>query len=597
MGIPHLISYLQPYAVGKSLNTQQIVLDGPAFAYHVFYLSLGGRQAARNPFEGAPTYLELGELAIAWLDAMIESGATITKIYFDGFLPATKFDTRSQRMASYTNQVIVYNQIHTEIPFRNLPRKEPQLFSGPTVRTNFAKLPAVPFLVPAVLEALLNCERYRDITEVVPGEADLYCARYLEQHGGTVITGDSDLLIHNLGSDGAVSFFKEIEVKSDGKNELLYFQVYHPAAIAERLSLPSSHGLQSLAFEIVMDPHASFRKVVQNALILKSVKEHKNMYKDFIQEYTPSGISVVDPHVGVRSILKELDPRISEFVLQFRFYSEIAGRPLSSIEENAKDIHVFLPFLLDCPVRTNAWEISTATRQLAYGLINASLPRQQTFTVFEHRRQQKESTGRELSVPECSELDEACLTVIRLIERLESKIPKLSGFDKWLAMAVYQDLDLAASYGKVALSRGLVQMYKKQSFAHDGTLSWDSLHFLAQIQGSYYSFRMVKQLLRLVLSCSNSASMPESFRKLLRKFEELSPMSEVQDQRQYPTILQTISENNLITILEALLGIIKAPISKESKKEREKRKRDQGEPGLLAPRRKSTNPFAILEDE
>lgn len=73
MGIPHLITFLQPYSELRSLAGQKVAIDGPGFAYHIYYVSLTKRSALRNPFEAAPSYAELAQLAISWLDGLRSS--------------------------------------------------------------------------------------------------------------------------------------------------------------------------------------------------------------------------------------------------------------------------------------------------------------------------------------------------------------------------------------------------------------------------------------------------------------------------------------------------------------------------------------------
>jgi hypothetical protein len=228
----------------------------------------------------------------------------------------------------------------------------------------------------------------------VPGEADLYCAKYLSQYGGIVLTGDSDLLVHDLGQDGAVSFFKEIE--HSAISDTLSSQIYQPAAISQRLDLPISHGLHAFAFEILMDSHSTFRKLLVGARSLKAVTANPSDFKLFLKEYKQLRAPLnSNDSPKILPILRSLDPRISEYVLQYPYLAQIAGK--EEIAEVSETVHVFLPFLLDCPVRTNAWEVSTVIRQLAYGLINLIVPdTQQKVTVSEHRKQQDMSTGREL---------------------------------------------------------------------------------------------------------------------------------------------------------------------------------------------------------
>ena len=53
------------------------MVDGPAFAYHVYFICLNNRPAARNAFEAAPTYHEIGKTAIAWLDGLMAAGINL----------------------------------------------------------------------------------------------------------------------------------------------------------------------------------------------------------------------------------------------------------------------------------------------------------------------------------------------------------------------------------------------------------------------------------------------------------------------------------------------------------------------------------------
>jgi hypothetical protein len=70
MGIPHLTLFLQSYAEAQSIAGKHVVIDGPGFAYHIYYTCLSARSGARNPFEAAPSYEELGKACIAWLNGL-----------------------------------------------------------------------------------------------------------------------------------------------------------------------------------------------------------------------------------------------------------------------------------------------------------------------------------------------------------------------------------------------------------------------------------------------------------------------------------------------------------------------------------------------
>jgi len=74
MGIPHLITHLRPYAIDTDLKGQSVVIDGPGFAYHVFHTCLSQEPNVRNPFEAFPSYANVGETAIRWLEELESYG-------------------------------------------------------------------------------------------------------------------------------------------------------------------------------------------------------------------------------------------------------------------------------------------------------------------------------------------------------------------------------------------------------------------------------------------------------------------------------------------------------------------------------------------
>ena len=77
MGIPHLITYLRPYADIVNLAGHSIVIDGPGLAYHVWHICLSTQPQFLNPFEATPPYKLLGETVIRWLDELQAHGVTL----------------------------------------------------------------------------------------------------------------------------------------------------------------------------------------------------------------------------------------------------------------------------------------------------------------------------------------------------------------------------------------------------------------------------------------------------------------------------------------------------------------------------------------
>jgi hypothetical protein len=77
MGVRHLITFLRPYATSEALAGKQLVIDGPAFAYHIYHIALQSRGNATSYFEAVPSYNVLADTAITWLDGLRASNAVM----------------------------------------------------------------------------------------------------------------------------------------------------------------------------------------------------------------------------------------------------------------------------------------------------------------------------------------------------------------------------------------------------------------------------------------------------------------------------------------------------------------------------------------
>lgn len=78
MGIPRLLSLLEPYGEHVSVTSDDssdkhktnVIIDGPAFAFHIYDICLALTPNARNAFEALPSYKLLGDVAIQWLNQL-----------------------------------------------------------------------------------------------------------------------------------------------------------------------------------------------------------------------------------------------------------------------------------------------------------------------------------------------------------------------------------------------------------------------------------------------------------------------------------------------------------------------------------------------
>jgi hypothetical protein len=87
MGIPHLTAYLRPYATpvtwqrrGSTSDAalpEELIIDGPALAYHIYYQCLALRSGAGNALEAFPTYAELEIAVVLWLENIETFGLSV----------------------------------------------------------------------------------------------------------------------------------------------------------------------------------------------------------------------------------------------------------------------------------------------------------------------------------------------------------------------------------------------------------------------------------------------------------------------------------------------------------------------------------------
>jgi hypothetical protein len=478
-------------------------------------------------------------------------------------------------------------------------KSTPKPFSGTSIRSCMKQLPAVSFLVPAILEALQTSPEYRDITIVIPGEADLYCAKSVKDAGGIVLTSDSDLLAHDLGPFGAVVFFGDIESK-DGDS--LWAPVYRPATISGRLDLHGLQGLQALAFEMFLDNHGSLPLLVKKAKLEHSIKLLQNRFEDFQREYAslPASplINIIMPQV--RTVLQTLDPRISEFVLHFPFLAKIAAQPPYIGVRSSP--HIFLAFLHECPVRTTAWEPSRGVRQLAYGLINLVAPEnEQVSTTFEHIRQETESDGRELQVPDRDELVRLCEALVALFKNIVEKFPGISYLDLWTTMAVVQDIQFSHHNSKANLGQLVKQQVLQSKEQVPKSLTWEMLHYHSQLQSSLYSFRILKQILSVLIAYSPMENLPVVMLRLQETLAILPPISGVQDLGNAISTIKLIRNMDMAKGAQELLGITISEASSKPKMSRREMKRnrktDKRNKKPTRDNQTSNNPFELLSSD
>ena len=418
------------------------------------------------------------------------------------------------------------------------------LDSSRPVPPSFKGLPASPFLVPAVIDALTWNSYYISTVEIVPAEADVYCAAAARQNGGIILTSDSDMLVHDLGPNGAVAFLNQIQLRGgEGPSASIHVSVCRPGEVAKRLGLKS---LLRLAFEIKKDSSSSFQKALRRARQYKPSVIRDAYYEEFLLEYASETLDSSHSEMAVVAnplfdpSKQQLDPRISEIVLQF-------------VAQSGPQMKMYLPFLIDDTSRSCAWVISASLRSFAYSLLLFLKPEPpKVRALAEYGRRGLRITsheGRLLSKKQCLAYAESLMESFRGFHKGFGATfihHYFKAYGVYLVCKWYLDDDkpLPARQALSQLLRG----------AAGTTLAWLDVHLSAQLQAALYSLRMVKQILRYV-KVGAGTGIPTLLRDLDVILNGLEPMD-----RLVPSRLEAVKDNSPELdngeLLDAIYGML-----------------------------------------
>ena len=465
-----------------------------------------------------------------------------------------------------------------------------------TNQADFRQLLAPAFLVPAVIESLKEAEEFSSLIQVVPGEADAFCARHLEDHGGIVLTSDSDLLVHDLGESGKVVFFRDVHM-IDPKSPTSCL-LYDPHAISAKFGL-GAHRLLRFAYELYRNPNLSVNEVVRQSfednLVVQDWNEFCNQYLHI--ETIP--IPTTAPNRDSLP-LANLDPRLSEIALQL-------GNNYSGDDYP----RIFLPISTDSPVRGTAWEQSTWIRQLAYSLLKRAV-RAKSECVLEYRRvsslQQK---GKQVVMFSEAQIKSAAVDIALWMSYIEGDIQG-SGVSPWLVLALKflvtgrSGNEEKTFHAQKVIEQALVQTEQEPN----RKISWDVIHLTAQVEAFYGSLRMLQQTLSIIPKASWFSILPkDNIPEEL--FDELVTFPPLQE---YPTVhtirsfLLRLHEAPITDILRHFIDVDQVLANAEVAKEvsKKKRKKSASSQGGSTPKRpakegatngRGVNMFDLLPDD
>jgi hypothetical protein len=518
MGIPRLSHDLLPYAERACLGTggtsaesaqrpeadtsaviTSLVIDGPSLVYFAYNKLLAYRYSAGTTVL-LPTYSEINEAVHHFLSELQAHGVAVHHVYFDGGLPEAKRAVRLERMERLRQQLETYRKTYPDFPPSTKPVR-PDMDSilwnaVPTVSSKRLTLPAPPFMVASVIESLRKDAEWKDRVQIVPGEADTFCAVAASRSGAAVLTNDSDLVVHDLGTEGRVVLLHSVEKRArsaSSKDTVIGASALHPKRIAERLNVPS---LLRYGFERFLDPSISTSAARERARDDDKLTEKRRAeYDVFAEQY------LAIPSPTLLGPLNDLDPRTAELVVNL---------PQSG--------HIYLTPMVEDPSRDSSWSYGTEVRRLACSLLSANNGTPAVIT--EYARRGRRITSTNVSIAQGLELRASLASITEQLNpdkdwQTFASDPRLVLLHRYiLAFDVVCKQKLAAGKPLPAVAQITRILGLRPSSPSTATpppkISWDDIHLLANMQAVLYSLRMLAQITRYVLGASSGHAAGET---------------------------------------------------------------------------------------
>lgn len=311
-----------------------------------------------------------------------------------------------------------------------------------------------------------------------------------------ILTADSDLLVYNVGQRGCVVYFADIsfdgqhqgsqQESSDNLIGGLTCKCYWPAEILRRLSLEEPFGLGSLAFEVEQDSSVPFSSLLRRAKSRASQISSNSEFQDFLDRYRDSEEmprfrgSNANPDSSVQALLTRLDPRVSELVWQ-------------TIDQT-EQLKMYLPFLLDDPTRSSAWDVGASFRILGYSILGLTSPAPSVWKYI----QEVGRRGQRIASSNITLLDSAAIrmsigNLIYLFQSFKDTFPDISNRDRWTLFAIQEVIHTLVSKNTIAPNRFTFENLLLLQQTNNHLADWNAVHLLAQVQAASYSLRMLRQ--------------------------------------------------------------------------------------------------------
>ena len=421
----------------------------------------------------------------------------------------------------------------------------------------FKGIPESPFMVAAVFEGLktitcgelqnmcVSLPRYakspelqdealwRTVVEIVPGEADIFCAAKAREVGAMILTGDSDLLVPDLGPQASVCFFDDVKYeppprsKEGGPENLgrLKALAYKPSSISEILGVSQ---IAEIACLSKSQPGTPFRSILEQARSRPKSRVDSKAFSAFMAAYDLPITVAADDAFMTR--YQDMDPRISELILQFTL----------DTFDNKKQPYMYLPIVIEDHDRQCVWNYGIAYRDLAYSILNLSVPKARRHQhVLEHFRRGHRVAPREaqtLNSETCRKtmgaLTKHCQSARRryIVDKPATDQTTLYETHFWPLYALSEISKINRSCGRPALGT-LSKEAVKRFFTRGrigNMLSWEDLHLRAQLEAVLYSLRILKQILDVAIITLADGIMGEAAEGLRGELKRLPSLGKIE---------------------------------------------------------------------
>ncbi|RMJ24843.1 hypothetical protein PHISP_04288 [Aspergillus sp. HF37] len=523
MGINRLTKHLLPFSEPVILKDEQshpakgaicidsVVIDGPSLVYHVFSRLLSWKGPTLGILDAQPSCHEVSFGVMIFLLQLACSGITINKICFDGALPVQKRETRLSRLEKSRQKLELLRSkalnasTDLETGLQIDPRK---ILCGRSLPARYKDLPENPFMVSAVFEDLKHRWNKQNIsaavgdsfsfdlsdledypwtnrTVMVPGEADVECARISRSAGCATLTNDSDLLIYDLGTRGSVVFLNSMELNgwsslNPAESSIKAVRIC-PSVLARHLGIAN---VQRFAYELSTRPRLGLAELIQHS---KDSGEVTLEYSLFVQEYQNDlSHRVIDDSSRQRS--QSLDTRVSEVFWQYK---------LRDVYMSGDAPHIYLGILNEDHARKCAWEHGRQYRSLGYSALNASCPSPARFTsVYEYTRRGGRIAVDRITLDDAERVAAGMKSVCERLTMAQTVFGShFASPTAWRAFALCEVYIFKATQVYLPNAEELRRFFRQGHMGKE--FNWSDLHLIAETQAVLYSLRVLKQLLEV----------------------------------------------------------------------------------------------------